>query len=799
MPKIVIPEFSSVAPAVPRGPAPRVITGAYDRSSGLQTLAQGLGAASDTIARDQAIERRRQEIEAEKAKREQDQAALTEEVTRAKRDEVALRVSAQSQSDTILADETIPKDQKVTKFQDWTRAQRETLEPTYKLPSVLGAQQVAIDEIQANSIQRLNKGITDADHAATRANVASTVETLTRQAVDAPDPEPLIREAAQHVTAAGAGAGWGADDVQRINQQNAETISSAHAARRVLNDPVGALQALKSDAYPSLTPQARTALMASANAEIEQRANRARIEAEARASKAARAMDGLQRSYRDGVQPTPQAVATAAELARGTEYEGTIQAMQSQAADRANFASKPLAIQAQELTEIKARATDPTIGATDAERFQKDWKEQQFVALQGRIKTYGPLAVYAETHGVELPQIDTSSSEAMANSIQARHDLSLEASYWVGQKVGPFTPPDVEKLGQKLDQGNARERLQLLDGLRRVVTDPAEYRATMGELAKGRGTLATAGNMLQDGDNRTAELMVTGETLLRPPKAGGDKPIVMPEDTKLRPAFDTAVTGMFEGNASDRDRLYQSSRAVYAALKESNGDYSDVVKPDLWRQAIDTAAGGIVDLDGWFSSGRRVIKPSGMSASDFTAAVRGASAGQVRTLGGVAGYTDDQAAEAIRDGGLVNHDDAYTVQDGSGVLMRADGAGPFLWDPTATEDQGYAPFGAVTSKDIATSQSKWPESWVREDGSKKSTGWLGMFRDKDGRLESERSIGVEADGREIEIPLFVPGLSHSEIDWLLTHEGDPIPETIRSKAEDHAFKRIRAGKSPFKD
>ena len=61
--------------------------------------------------------------------------------------------------------------------------------------------------------------------------------------------------------------------------------------------------------------------------------------------------------------------------------------------------------------------------------------------------------------------------------------------------------------------------------------------------------------------------------------------------------------------------------------------------------------------------------------------MRGVSPTEIAGLGGAAGYSPDEVAEAIRDGGLVNYGDGYAVRDGAHYIMRADGAGPFVWRP----------------------------------------------------------------------------------------------------------------------
>ena len=91
----------------------------------------------------------------------------------------------------------------------------------------------------------------------------------------------------------------------------------------------------------------------------------------------------------------------------------------------------------------------------------------------------------------------------------------------------------------------------------------------------------------------------------------------------------------------------------------------------------------------------------------------------------------------------------------------------------------------------------------RPDGTKKSEGWLGLQKRPDGEVSSEISVGVEIDGEEVLIPLMVPGLEKMELQWLLStpvnEVASTVPDSILNKAIDHARKRIKENKSPFKD
>ena len=62
---------------------------------------------------------------------------------------------------------------------------------------------------------------------------------------------------------------------------------------------------------------------------------------------------------------------------------------------------------------------------------------------------------------------------------------------------------------------------------------------------------------------------------------------------------------------------------------------------------------------------------------------------------------------------------------------------------------------------------------------------------------TEKSIGVNINGKETLIPSIVPTLTKEEIDYMKTH--DMPNKQIIQKAVDHAEKQIKEGKSPFKN
>lgn len=83
----------------------------------------------------------------------------------------------------------------------------------------------------------------------------------------------------------------------------------------------------------------------------------------------------------------------------------------------------------------------------------------------------------------------------------------------------------------------------------------------------------------------------------------------------------------------------------------------------------------------------------------------------------------------------------------------------------------------------------------RLDRTKKGPGFLGTLKRPDGKVSTELSIGVNVDGKEIQIPSLVPTLTKEEINSLLAN--GPMTDAIVKKAVEHAKQRMASGKSPF--
>ena len=90
---------------------------------------------------------------------------------------------------------------------------------------------------------------------------------------------------------------------------------------------------------------------------------------------------------------------------------------------------------------------------------------------------------------------------------------------------------------------------------------------------------------------------------------------------------------------------------------------------------------------------------------------------------------------------------------------------------------------------------------LRADGSTKSAqGYLGAFPDKYGKMMTEQTIGVEIDGKEVQMPAIVPTTTPDEIELLGSGNVNwksPRGQLIQDKAVANYRDRMSKGLNPY--
>jgi len=160
--------------------------------------------------------------------------------------------------------------------------------------------------------------------------------------------------------------------------------------------------------------------------------------------------------------------------------------------------------------------------------------------------------------------------------------------------------------------------------------------------------------------------------------------------------------------------------------------------------------------------------------------------------------------EAFATKAAAHKDQQLKVYGIASATSRADAASdsaktlynPITDHPVLADQSGEVVAGF--QRDTNPDKSTWGK---RPDGSEKGAGYLGVLKRPDGGVSSEISIGVEINGKEVEVPSMVPTLNATEIKWLMTHDPsdrkEQMPDSIVEKATKFAEDRIAQGKDPL--
>lgn len=122
--------------------------------------------------------------------------------------------------------------------------------------------------------------------------------------------------------------------------------------------------------------------------------------------------------------------------------------------------------------------------------------------------------------------------------------------------------------------------------------------------------------------------------------------------------------------------------------------------------------------------------------------------------------------------------------------------------PQMMPNDGDRSFNILLGSESATGQYPTGTKFygLRHDGTAKGSGYFGELKRSDGDISTELTIGVNINGKEMEIPTLVPTLSEKQKDWLLTHPAnEKLPDDIEKAAVAHARQRLKDGLSVFHD
>lgn len=658
------------------------------------------------------------------------------------------------------------------------------------------------DAYQFQTVKSTDKRYTDFDN---QGDVAAN-----RVSLD-PSPKAWADEIAA-IDAARPALGGPADVNEKAGREQYNKVTTSYVDGLILKNPRDAKAKLETGAFGEyLAPKTLTALRDRAQSAIDSQDAHARALVSQAKTEEREAIATFKTRLTISGSDDPATIdgyADRAEKIGDTSTALELRANAQQVRVTTGLRGQPPAELQDHLTTLEAKRTAGGAEVAPALAIEIAGTRKLLDETTQRVKQ-SPMLATSWATGKPPPALDLSDQ----GSIAARMNYATAAAKRWGGRVEPLLPAEAAAYSEKLGHSTGAQ-IEVL-----------------GELAQlgPSGSLAAAHQVADHASGVDSRIFVNAMGLaMMPDRAAGmasaRAALLGPEAIKAHPEL---VGTDFRQNVSDVFNEYSpamqllppgfqaamrdTATNIYAYGMAQRGftDWNE----DAWRVGLRRAAGsyrvGGVPAGGFGDyHGAKVMLPIGMTEDEFTTryaradlpALSAAAGGRTPVYDDGHPYTGDALKRLVP---VVTPSGRYRLTDGAGHFVAAQGGGAFEFDVralgAAPSAQGggdpYAEFPVVP----AANRSQWDR---RADGSQKGMGFLGLRRRPDGGVSSELSIGVELGGREVEIPTMVPGLTKSELHWLMTTPADRqaghVPPSITQKAVAHAKARISAGKSPFR-
>ena len=218
-----------------------------------------------------------------------------------------------------------------------------------------------------------------------------------------------------------------------------------------------------------------------------------------------------------------------------------------------------------------------------------------------------------------------------------------------GLPVPVMTSQEADAFSKQIDQMTVDEKIQTAMSLNQAPQ-------TWGLIAdKNQAAFSMAG---ATGDRDLMAKVFSGQEKIK------EKLIEPPKKSEYLAEFEDYVADVYP--TKDKSAILQATIAYYSDIQAPG----EVFDAGLFEEAMQAVTGGIDTYNGF-----KIAMPRGIDPDQFDLFVDGIDADYIDSLGGVAGYTSQQAVSAIREGRLLSvGDNEYVLMvSGTAVLMKPDG------------------------------------------------------------------------------------------------------------------------------
>lgn len=489
----------------------------------------------------------------------------------------------------------------------------------------------------------------------------------------------------------------------RINAE--QSMAYAAGSRMVLDNPAQALAVLSRkpdeqipDGYEwvgrldgsklvPLMSKAQAAVNAQ-QAALEREIEKANREQERREKVGKEAFGSISELLTAGKIPSPEFVGEVADKVTGTAFAVPFLALVKEQGNDARFATKPLAQQAAELEQTRARAATPGVGISADEQAAYERKQRMNAAIQ-RDATENAWQA-AQDRGViqRAPAAQIATIQDAQQVVGARMRQIASVEDWVGKPVSPMQPEEAAQVGRLVRTLPPDQQSTALASFGASIGNADRVAAFARQMAdKGDRTLAMA---MSYANSQTTSGRLTSEMILRGERALKDG--VVKVDNMKESGWRAEIAkeiGDATLNQDVRQQWIDSAFLIQAAIAADNGG-TDI------RRAVNLATGGLREQ----RDGSKIPRPYGMSDDTFTqriAALRPADLAQQAPGGQVfSGKTAiplEQFMQQLPQASLVHAGQGrYAIRAGQGFVTNAAGQRITLdlnpQRPTATPPNG---------------------------------------------------------------------------------------------------------------
>lgn len=408
-----------------------------------------------------------------------------------------------------------------------------------------------------------------------------------------------------------------------------------------------------------------------------------------------------------GFEPKASDLAAVVRAAQGTALEPEAQRMVATAQETSAFRRMLPAQQAAHLTQLEnsIRQDPAKFDITLLDRFRSIHENQQRALKESPVSFAVRQGLIDATDSAGQP---LNVAQPDDRQLASRMDLARQMRANYGAEFKPLTPEESMTLSAALKQAPVRQKQEYFARLQRATGNDFEgYSAIMAQIAPDDPVTAIAGVYAARGRTQAADLMLRGQSILRPTKKEDGSPDKgklwpMPPDTDLRTNFANYERDAFAGHPQARSDAYQVALAIYAARSAESGDASGALNHERWGESIRLATGGV---ERW--NGKSLIMPYGMERGTF-------KEGLYQRIDGLAAsgrLADGVNVDKLRDLPLEPVGDGrYVFRQGDSILVGKDGR-PVTIDFTPVEftRQDRAEIGRTLGAATAVLDTSKPE------------------------------------------------------------------------------------------